>query len=298
MCCPRWFIWRPAPPCQGRQGLFPGTGNGVILVITKARPLATSSTPSRALLAVLANAWVSCVLSLTAAPTRAQDPPPRISVLGTVGDFQTGDPVVGAFVKIDGNVGGITDDSGRFHAELPPGTHEVDIRRLGYQPRTFKIILAPDVLEAKLRVALSQVPVELPEVVVQPERTKLVFGDRRGFYRRQRLGFGHFITRTDIELRLPQVLSDVLRPLPGVEIYQSGMEDARIRMKERLASCGREEGPLIIVDGIETRTFSLDALVPVQFVEAVEVYTSPVNVPAELNRPGAGCGVIVVWTRY
>lgn len=246
---------------------------------------------------LLASTALPGLVAASSRVAQAQEALPRVRVLGTVGDFQTGDPVVGAFVKINGNVGGITDDSGRFRAELPAGTHDIDIRRLGYQPRTFKITLAANVAVAELRVALSQVPVDLPEVVVTPERTRLVFGDQRGFYRRQRLGLGHFLTRAEIEPRLPRALSDVLRPLPGVEVYQAGIADARIRMKERLASCRDAEGPLIVLDGIEVQTSSLDAMVPIQFVDAIEVYTSPVQIPAELNRPGSECGVIVIWTR-
>lgn len=124
-------------------------------------------------------------------------------VWGTVGDFQTCEP---------GNVGAITNESGRFRVVLAPGSHQVDIRRLGYEPRTFVITLRPDVLEAELRMALSQVPVELPEVVVRGEGTKLVFGDRRAFYRRQPLGFGHFLTRAEIEFAKPQVVSTCCAP--------------------------------------------------------------------------------------
>jgi hypothetical protein len=258
----------------------------------------TLSPLSRTTLAVVAIAWVSCALCLSPATTAAQQPAQRVSVWGTVGDFQTGEPVAGAFVKIDGNVSAITNESGRFRVVLAPGSHQVDIRRLGYEPRTFAITLRPNVLEAELRMALSQVPRELPEVVVRAEGTKLVFGDRRAFYRRQRLGFGHFITRAQIELRQPQVVSDVLRSVPGVEVYQSGIEDARIRMKGRLASCAYQQTPLVIIDGVEIPSPSLDALVPVQFVEAMEVYTSPAQLPVEFNRARAACGVIVVWTRY
>jgi hypothetical protein len=253
---------------------------------------------SRTTLAVVAIAWLLWALCLSATVTGAQQPAQRVSVWGTVGDFQTGEPVAGAFVKIDGNVGAVTNESGRFRVVLAPGSHQVDIRRLGYEPRTFMIRLGPNVIEAELRMALSQVPMELPEVVVRGEGTKMVFGDRRAFYRRQRLGFGHFVTRADIERGQPQVLSDVLRSVPGVEVYQSGIEDARIRMKGRFGSCAHQQGPLIIIDGIEIPTSSLDALVPVQFVEAMEVYTSPGQLPAEFNRPRAACGVIVVWTRY
>jgi hypothetical protein len=228
---------------------------------------------------------------------RGQDAPARVRVLGTVGDFQTGDRVVGAFVKVDGTIGGITDDSGRFRLELAPGTHLIDIRRMGYQPRTFDIVLEADLVVAELRVALSQVVVALPEVVVSRDRTKLVFGDQRGFYRRQRIGIGHFITRDDIEQRLPRVVSEMLHPIPGVEVYQSGIKDARVRMKDRLPSCHYQDDPLVVLDGIEVHAPSLDAVVPVQFVEAMEVYTTALDIPPEFSRGRAACGVIVIWTR-
>jgi hypothetical protein len=237
------------------------------------------------------------LVGVLAEPARGQDSTPRVRVLGVVGDFQTGDRVVGAFVRVNGSVGGITDDSGRFRLELPPGTHVVDIRRMGYQPRTFDLALEQDLVVAELRVALSQVVVALPEVVVSRDRTRLVFGERRGFYRRQRIGIGQFITRDDIDRRLPRVVSEMLHSIPGVEVYQSGIRDARVRMKDRLPSCHYQDDPLVVLDGIEVHAPSLDALVPVQFVEAIEVYTAPSEIPAEFNRARAACGVIVIWTR-
>jgi hypothetical protein len=41
----------------------------------------------------------------------------------------------------------------------------------------------------------------------------------------------------------------------------------------------------------------IDELLPLVDVEAIEVYTSIGGLPAEFNRPGAVCGVIVFWTR-
>ncbi|MBI2614201.1 MAG: hypothetical protein HYW52_00665, partial [Gemmatimonadetes bacterium] len=42
--------------------------------------------------------------SVGGAPAHGQGAPPlvRVTVSGVVGDFQTGGPVVGAFVKVDG----------------------------------------------------------------------------------------------------------------------------------------------------------------------------------------------------
>jgi hypothetical protein len=58
------------------------------------------------------------------------------------------------------------------------------------------------------------------------------------------------------------------------------------------------DGALVYQYGINPPMplFNVNSLPPDQ-IEAVEVYTSAVQIPAQFNTAGSGCGVLVIWTR-
>lgn len=247
--------------------------------------------------------WLAfVVLTLSARiPVTAQDTAsvavpaePRTTVLTVVGDLTTGDPVVGAFVRIDGELAGITDETGRFQVQLEPGLHRMDVRRIGYEGRTLEFQLEAKPL-VQLAVALDAIPYELPEIVVTGQRTRLVFGPLREFYRRMNEGMGgHYITRDEIERRVPRAVSDLLRSVPGVEVNQVGIDPAQVRMFASRGSCSE---PLLFLNGIAVDAPSPDVLIDPAQVEALEVYTRPLNVPPEFASQGSTCGVIAIWSR-
>jgi hypothetical protein len=220
-------------------------------------------------------------------------PSEGVAVLGIVGDFITGEPVVGAFVRVDGEVKGVTDEEGRFEMVLPPGFHELDVRRSGYRARLAGFSL-DDTPLVRLNVALDPIAYALPEVLVQGERTRLVFGSHRGFYRRMREANGHFITRDQIEARAPRAVSDVLRLVPGLEVNQTGVNPAQVRVFHPRGLCGE---PIVFLDGVEVDVESPDMLLPPEHIEGIEVYTRPLTIPMEFSKRGSFCGVIAIWSR-
>lgn len=238
--------------------------------------------------------FVLAGLTIGSAPAMAQDESRQdVVLLGLVGDFVSGEPVIGAFVRISGTLVAITDHEGRFNLSLRPGHHRIEVQRIGYEPRTISLLLDDRPL-LRLSFAMDPVPIALPEVVVEVGRTRMVFGPRREFYQRLREGSGSYITREDIELRSPRALSDMLRLIPGLEVSQGGVDAAVIRTTARRGSCS---SPLSFVDGLQVDTAILDLVVPPAQIEGVEVYTRPLSVPEEFSRSGAACGVILVWTR-
>lgn len=63
---------------------------------------------------------------------------------------------------------------------------------------------------------------------------------------------------------------------------------------------GRECPPVLFHDGIylgNALDVDIDAIVPLSDIEAIEAYGTAAGLPAEFNRPGSACGVIVFWTR-
>jgi hypothetical protein len=220
-------------------------------------------------------------------------PAEGVAVLGLVGDFITGEPVVGAFVRVDGEVKAVTDQDGRFEVVLSPGFRQLDVRRSGYRARVAGFAL-DDTPLVRMNVALDPIAYALPEVVVQGERTRLVFGTHRGFYQRMREANGHFITRDQIEQRAPRAVSDLLRLIPGLEVVQSGVNPAQVRVSHARGLCGE---PVIFLDGVEVDVGSPDLLMPPEHIEGIEVYTRPITVPLEFSKQGSFCGVIAIWSR-
>ena len=71
--------------------------------------------------------------------------------------------------------------------------------------------------EVSVLVQTAPRPLRLdPRTIVAQQQ--IPFLEDVGFYHRQRMGFGHFLTRADIESHSPVVMSDVFRGLAGVKV--------------------------------------------------------------------------------
>ena len=61
--------------------------------------------------------------------------------------------------------------------------------------------------------------------------------------------------------------------------------------------------PLVFLDGAFLGTTSpvdgidVDESIPLNQIEAVEVYSGAASMPLRFNRPGSTCGAIAFWTR-
>jgi outer membrane receptor for monomeric catechols len=139
--------------------------------------------------------------------------------------------------------------------------------------------------------------VELPGVVVAElarQRNLL-----RDFYDRSERGFGHFITREQIEKRNPANLSDMMRQIPGARLIPNRMGGtSTLRFSRAIMTPGRDCPPQYWVDGVKTWALNIDDILP-QDVEGVEVYSGPSALPSQYNtRDGTTiCGVVLIWTR-
>ncbi|MEE4382073.1 MAG: hypothetical protein V2J02_08780, partial [Pseudomonadales bacterium] len=122
-------------------------------------------------------------------------------------------------------------------------------------------------------------------------------------------GLGHFIEREEIERRVPTRATDILRGTPAIRLADigGGRRDVRLNVQ---TTFGNDCEPRIFVDGMLARgrgvveldeksapERSLDFLVNITDVEAIEVYARTSAVPAQYGGLDTACGVIVVWTR-
>jgi len=216
---------------------------------------------------------------------------PHVVVTGHVRESASGRPVRGAAVRIGPEPEQLSDSAGAFRLDrLPPGTYDLAIERIGYAAvRDSLVIEFGTRVDLTVRLAPEAVPLDPIRVEVH----SLVL-ERTGFYARQDRRAGTFITREDIERRVPTASSDLLRRVVGLRLV-------RDRAGSPIA-VGRGNCPYrFIIDGVRVNAgFSIDEMPPHWF-EGIEVYNGPSQTPIEFSagpgEPNATCGVIVIWTR-
>lgn len=237
-------------------------------------------------------ASVAIVLIAAGQAARAQDVPFRAQ--GTVRSV-TGTPVPGATVSTD-YARVETDSLGVFRLALRrTDSTTITIRRLGFESVSFTMLTDSLALN-DLAIELETVATELAEVRVKEQRVVRVptlerFTERR----REREGFGYFLTREDILRREGMPLTSLLGDARGVTIVRSGNRSF-LRFSRQMQR-GRGCAPHVWLDGVVAPGLEVDD-VPSADVEAVELYPSAASAPTELQVGNHyQCGVVAIWTR-
>lgn len=211
---------------------------------------------------------------------------------GTV-TTKDGRPLEGAQVVVDGSTTtASTDTRGSFSlAALPLGTRMIESRALGYAPTRIAITPSRDETQT-ITIVMDKRVETLQEVTVYGKRSSRM-RDLTGFLDRSKRGFGHFVTRAEIDATNPQSVCDLLRRMPGVNVAtDAGIGcSASIRGMQSLRSCE----PTVYLDNMPFMgTMSeFTAMVLPRQIMGIEQYSSATE---PIQFPG-GCGAIVVWTR-
>jgi hypothetical protein len=218
------------------------------------------------------------------------------AISGTIRD-SAGTPIPGVEVVLLQTKGAIHSDSvGAFHfANIPAGKRQLHFRRLGFAPKS----LDAEISEGRtlaLTVVLEATATEIEGMTVEEAtRRRQILAD---FYDRSSRGFGHFVTREQIEKRNPMNLSDMMRMIPGARLVpmRSGGQ-AALRFN-RAQMGGRDCPPQYWVDGVKAFGLNIDDIIP-QDVEGIEIYEGASTVPPQFNtKEGTTiCGVVLIWTR-
>ncbi|MGD8278032.1 MAG: carboxypeptidase regulatory-like domain-containing protein [Gemmatimonadota bacterium] len=216
---------------------------------------------------------------------------PHVVVTGHVRENASGRPVTGAAVRIGPEPEQLTDSAGAFRLDrLPPGMYDLAVERIGYATVLDSMAIEfGTTVDLTVRLAPEAVPLDPIRVEVR----SLVL-ERTGFYGRQERRAGTFITRDDIERRVPTQSSDLLRRVAGLRLLR-GRTGTPIAVSR--GNCPYR----FIIDGVRVNPgFSIDEMPPHWF-EGIEVYNGPSQTPIEFSagpgEPNASCGVIVIWTR-
>ena len=226
-------------------------------------------------------------------PLRAQAP--TTTLVGSVRD-SSGRGVPGVEVRIDGTDAAMrTTDAGGFRLPVVPvGRVMVAMRRLGYAPVSTVVMLRAGRIDS-LVVSLTMVATSLPGVLVEDEAMTKSLRLIPGFWERRSRGFGHFVTRDEIEARQAHSFVDIVRAVPSVSIALiNGRHAVRLKRSTGMRDCP----PQYWVDGMRIEQASPDEFTP-QDVEAVEIYGGPATIPVQFApRPFTyTCGAIIIWTR-
>jgi hypothetical protein len=228
---------------------------------------------------------VVAALALAAAQ---QDTLARLT--GTVSSSNSGRPLPGVMVAVVGaSAFQVTDSTGTFTvARLAPGRRTLRLSYGGRVSEDYDVVLQPG-RTADLAILLDVSGVDLAPIVVEATSTAYTLS-LAGFYARRRKGFGHFVTREDIERRGPHRLSALLA---GTGIVMRCVRS--VCYPTRTAS-GRRCTVSVFVDGMKVEQYDIDAIPP-EDVLGIEVYRQGADTPVEFSRWSAACGAVVIWTK-
>lgn len=133
-----------------------------------------------------------------------------------------------------------------------------------------------------------------------------------GLYDRAKEAQGAFILREEIEKRQPQRISQLLQGRAGLRLQPvarsvaSGITRGDLVMRGGAQASMRSAFcfPRVFLDGVLVRlettsapTLTLDDVANPDEIEAIEIYRSASQVPAQFGGAGSSCGVVLIWTR-
>ncbi|HZS58711.1 MAG TPA: carboxypeptidase regulatory-like domain-containing protein [Gemmatimonadaceae bacterium] len=187
-----------------------------------------------------------------------------------------------------------TDSNGNFTLRnLPSGTQTLMVRKLAFAPQTQPVDLSSKATQTA-RVLMAMAPPTLAQVKVTATGAAKGLADV-GFDRRKKMGLGHFLTRDQIEEKIPTYMTDIFTTMPGIHVdYSSGQPVLTGSRGTTGSGCVN-----YVVDGTpysEATPGDINDFMHPNEVEAVEVY-SDVDTPAEYAKPGQSCETIVIWTK-
>jgi len=247
------------------------------------------------------------VTALIAAGSPLRRPADSTAVLvGRVTDATDSAGVAGANVQIIGtSLTARTDGRGMFRLRgVPAGIHQIEVRAFRYSPDTVVAAFATGD-SVRVQLYMHRVAQLLSEMVVQGRAMRVP----RGFesvYARGARGWGTFITAEQIDSISPKDIKTMFQAIRGVVVTEHGVYFNR---------CGGNtvmwtELAELWVDGDRVTRFKVggdpsdDRMmnnylenIPASDVQAIEVYTNSVTIPADFASGGSPCAVIAVWRK-
>ncbi len=204
----------------------------------------------------------------------------NITTSGIVKNNATGDAVVGASVNLQGTTTTTsTDATGKFTISVPKGG-KLTISSVGYSPATIQVNKAGPVT-----ILLEESSKNLDEVVVVgygSQKVNKVSGAITG------------VKAEAISKLKPVRVEDAIQGASGVNVIQSGSPGASPLILIRGIPSYRNNGPLIVVDGVPQTQADLNSINPGD-IESINVLKDAAT--AAIYGVSGGNGVIIVTTK-
>lgn len=186
----------------------------------------------------------------------------------------------------------LTNEQGAFRLlDLPVGTHEVVVRRIGYGPLNANISFAPNETVER-RVFLTKAAVLDTISVIE---SAII----RDFEENRRIGLGHFLTRADLakieHLSIPAIFGQI----PSAHVIADPSNPGRRYLMSRRKGClvNVYLDRMLIYSGKEAEPlFDLNTITP-ERIESIEFYTGPAQTPLRYSTLNSQCGVVVIHSR-
>jgi hypothetical protein len=227
----------------------------------------------------------------------------RARILG-VFDANTGEPIEGAQVTdILTRMSAITTKTGTVSLVfLPDSGSMIRVQKIGYQPATMVVKISPaDTLP--ITMVLSPTATTLPAVVTKDSAPVYVSPGLRGMEERRKQGFGHFITEAELRKNDSKKMTNVIRTLPNINIAcpRTGVRRGECwavagRLNAKYAIQGGSCDLDVYINGAISNDNDLEKLAVAEFA-GVEYYPGGATIPAQYNKTGSSCGVLLLWTR-
>ena len=234
---------------------------------------------------------------LAAGPTGLTAQVPRI-LKGRVVAEGTRRPLAGAEVVLM-DLGRLarTGLSGTFELSVPPPPYRVQVRRIGYLSRGYRIKNGADTLEIEFLLQPSAVQLDSVSVLGKTEPISARLAD---FERRRRVSAtGQFLGIDELTKHGDYRLGDALRRLRGVRVIPFGAGGQTV-VSMRGSGSGDTCYLAVWLDGIQVsapgRPYDLE-MQHIERLAGIEIYTGPSDTPIEFDGAGNNCGSLVLWTK-
>ena len=239
------------------------------------------------------------LLGLVANQSRLAAQVPRI-LKGRVVAEGTRRPLAGAEVVLM-DLGRLarTGLTGGFELSVPPPPYRIQVRRIGYLSRAYRIKNEADTLEIEFLLQPSAVQLDSLSVIGKSEPISARLAD---FERRRRMSAtGQFLGIDELTKHGDYRLGDALRRIRGVRVLPFGAGGQTVVSMRGTSGFSGDNCYLAVwLDGILVsspgRPYDLE-IQRIDRLAGVEIYTGPSDTPIEFDGSGNSCGSLVLWTK-
>ena len=270
-------------------------------------------------------ASISFILSAIALPAAVRA---QVAIRGTLYDDSTGSPVKGTVMLVDPSTDGAVvhvtaDSSGQFDLKTGAGVYQIAAVKPGYT----SVLSAPiellngERMTIRLPIAQNGDPQHRIGVLehVKPDANAARAArylrdavDMGGFDARAATGTGLHYSRKDFAKSTVQTLGEFLQSVPGFQVTDpqstSSMQTTRNSAMTAVALANGSmstchlgwfmDGHRMDLPGQTDPITDGLGTIPLDNLEALEVFRGLSEMPPEFAEPDLRCGAVAIWTRH